>query len=58
MFDSIPTPVKLIVGGLLALVLLSVLATVVKVIVEAILILSGVTLVLGGGYLALKKLNS
>lgn len=58
MFDSVPTPVKLIVGVLVAVVLLAVLAPVVKAIVDAVLILVGITLVLGGGYLTLRKLNS
>lgn len=58
MFDSIPTPVKLGLAVLALLVVLFVLAPVIKAIVDAVLVLAGIALVLGGGYLALRKLKA
>lgn len=58
MFDSIPTPVKLGLAVLALLVVLFVLAPVIKAIVDAVMVLAGIALVLGGGYLALRKLKA
>lgn len=55
MFDSIPTPVKIALGVLAIVVVLAVLAPIVKAIIDALFVLVGLALLLGGGYLILTK---